>query len=64
MICPYNLSSRVEIQKWNQHPTDMNDSVFDNGGTLINTKFNHMECPKEKCGAWYDGHCNYHGAVD
>lgn len=57
MICPYNIRAKTEIQQWEQTPDENETSA--NGTTVARTVFKYMECKQSKCGAFYNGRCQY-----
>lgn len=63
MICPYNLIRKTHFSKWEQKPLETNDSVMTAGTTIEQTTFELSECMQDQCGAYFDGKCNYKGAV-
>lgn len=59
MICPYNRKSETQVLTWNQNPSEENETVMKNGGQMMKTTFELMDCERENCGAWADGRCRY-----
>jgi len=58
MICPYTVTRVV---------TTYNEYKYDDNGTCVSctttemNKAKFVECEKEHCGAFYNGHCCYSG---
>lgn len=57
MICPHNVKKVCTVTQ------NSSDDGECNGAVTI-TKYEMLECPKEGCGAWQDGRCQYKGAVE
>ena len=57
MICPYNINQVYTVTQNSPDDGECNDAV-------AMTKYTMLECPKEGCGAWQDGRCQYKGAVE
>lgn len=57
MICPHNINQVYTVSQNSTDDGECNDAV-----TV--TKYTMLECPKEGCGAWQDGRCQYKGAVE
>ena len=62
MICPYNLAKRKSITQTTQEQGSYMDAPDTQTIEVITLEF--QDCPKEECGAWKDGHCNFKGAVE
>ena len=54
MICPHNVKKVYTVTQNSSDDDECNEAV-----TI--TKYTMLECPKEGCGAWQDGRCNYRG---
>ena len=52
-MCPYIKNSyiRVALIHYDQ---DGNED-----GSVVSESFMNPQCQREKCGAWYNGRCNY-----
>ena len=57
MICPHNVKKVCTVTQNSSDDGECNEAV-----TV--TKYTMLECPKEGCGAWQDGRCQYKGAVE
>lgn len=57
MICPHNVKKVCTVTQNSSDDVECNEAV-----TV--TKYEMLECPKEGCGAWQDGRCQYKGAVE
>lgn len=56
MICPYNRKQEMLVLQWNQE-SDGEENT--NCQQLQRTEYTMLECPKEGCAVWHDGHCHY-----
>ena len=52
-MCPYLRNSYVRIA-FISYDQDGNEV-----GSVLSENYLNAECQREKCGAWYDGKCNY-----
>ena len=52
-MCPYVRRSDMRYAYINY-----NDDGVENG-SLVVENYENEECQREKCGAWYDGKCNF-----
>lgn len=55
MICPYNRKKETQYLQWDQSEEDEKTTCVQVSSTTIVM----MDCPREGCGAWRDGHCCY-----
>lgn len=62
MICPYCSAQSVVIETCGQYPDETGDAV--GSKTVTVSVYTPAACPREGCGAWHDGHCDYRGACD
>lgn len=62
MVCPYNTKSSRVVEQYEKAPGEGPDEESSQRITVSSWEM--MECPRELCGAWQDGRCNYKGAVD
>lgn len=56
MICPYNRKSETQVLQWTQ---SQNPDEEKSGQQITRSIFHMMDCPKEGCGAWTNGKCQY-----
>ena len=59
MICPYNRKTETQLLTWDQNPSEENETVIKNGRQVTKITFELMDCKRENCGAWINGHCGY-----
>lgn len=62
MKCPYAIDQTVQINV-NCYEYNENGNCVKHRQKLVE-QHGLMDCLKENCAAWRDGHCEYRGAVN
>ncbi len=63
MYCPYIKKSETWYRMTEWKHSDVNEAVVKEERTSCQTIYEMAECERENCGAFYDGKCNYKGAI-
>ena len=62
VLCPYNLKTQKTVTQTTHQISEAPDATDTQEIHVITNTM--QTCAREVCGAWVDGHCDYHGAAE
>ncbi|HEY5586718.1 MAG TPA: hypothetical protein VIK78_19790 [Ruminiclostridium sp.] len=62
--CPYNRKQENCVKQYKNDLINEETGIIKGYTEGYVVEFKLMDCPKEECGAWHNGKCNYNQGVN